>query len=161
MPPGAILAIVPGACYREYPQTGADGRRLVEDARRHGWPVETVPVPSFGSPATNGGVVCDWLRDRPEETIVLVSLSKGSADLRAAFARPDAAEAFRNVAVWVSLSGIVLRLGAGRLVPRPPALAIGGAADLLASWLSVLDAAKPWTAGREGCATACWNRLPA
>ena len=120
MPPGAILAIVPGAGYREYPQTGADGRRLVEDARRHGWPVETVPVPSFGSPATNGGVVCDWLRDRPEETIVLVSLSKGSADLRAAFARPDAAEAFRKVAVWVSLSGIVYGSAlAGWFLERP------------------------------------------
>jgi hypothetical protein len=106
-PAGALLALVPGACYREYPQTGADGRRLYEDARRHGWPVEVVPVASFGSLAANGRAICDWLRGRREESIILVSLSKGSADVRAALARPDAGAVFGKVAAWVSLSGIV------------------------------------------------------
>jgi hypothetical protein len=106
-PAGALLAIVPGACYKEYPQTGADGRRLREDAARHGWPVAVVPVASFGTLADNARTLCDWLRGRPEETIILASLSKGGADVRTALARPDAAEAFRNVAAWVSLSGIV------------------------------------------------------
>jgi hypothetical protein len=106
-PAGALLAIVPGAGYREYPQTGADGRRLHEDARRHGWHVALAPVASFGAPIDNAQVLCDWLRRRPEETIVLVSLSKGSADVRVALARPDAREAVKKVAAWVSLSGIV------------------------------------------------------
>jgi hypothetical protein len=106
-PAGTLLAIVPGACYHEYPQTGADGRRLSEDAARHGWPVAVVPVASFGRLADNARTICDWLRGRPEPRVVLVSLSKGGADVRTALARPDAAAAFRNVAAWVSLSGIV------------------------------------------------------
>src|SRR5262245_12573432 len=105
-PPGTVLAIVPGACYREYPQMGSDGRRLHEDALRHGWPVERVPVASFGAPADNGRAVCDWLGRRRDGGVVLVSLSKGSTDVRAALARPEAAEVFRKVSAWVSLSGI-------------------------------------------------------
>jgi hypothetical protein len=106
-PGGALLAIVPGACYREYPETGANGHRLCADARRHGWPVETIPVDSLGSLDAHAHIICDWLRARPENRIVLVSLSKGSADVRAALARPDAHGAFRKVTVWLSLSGIV------------------------------------------------------
>lgn len=106
-PSGALLAIVPGACYREFPQTGADGRRLQEDAHRHGWPVEMVPVASFGSLADNARMIRDWLHGRPKKKIVLVSLSKGGADVRTALAQPDAAETFRNVAAWINLSGIV------------------------------------------------------
>jgi hypothetical protein len=106
-PPGTLLAIVPGACYREYPQTGADGRRLREDAERHGWTAEVVPIPSFGSLSNNARMISGWLCGRPEKKVVLVSLSKGSADVRAALARADATDAFRTVAVWISLSGIV------------------------------------------------------
>src|SRR5262245_25266375 len=47
-PPAATLAIVPGAFYRERPETGADGRRLLTIAARLGWPAERVPVASFG-----------------------------------------------------------------------------------------------------------------
>ena len=37
-----LLAIVPGVGYVEFPQTGADGRRLREGAEGWGWRVETV-----------------------------------------------------------------------------------------------------------------------
>jgi hypothetical protein len=119
-PDGATLAVVPGACYVEYPETGADGRRLREVARERGWRVEVIPVASFGSLADNARTVCDWLRDRPEGPVVLASLSKGGADVKEALARPDAAAAFRNVTAWVSVSGIVFGTAlAGWFLGRP------------------------------------------
>ena len=119
-PADTLLAVVPGACYREYPQTGADGRRLHDDARRHRWPVERIPVASFGRLATNAQTICHWLRARRESTVVLTTLSKGSADVRAALASPEGGEAFAGVAVWISLSGIVFGSAlAGWFLDRP------------------------------------------
>src|SRR5262245_29149983 len=43
------LVIVPGACYVEYPATGANGLRLRSVAESMRWPVQVVPVQSFGS----------------------------------------------------------------------------------------------------------------
>jgi hypothetical protein len=106
-PFGGTLAIVPGACYREYPQTGADGRRLREVAAEWGWKVETISIASLGALSTNARMVSQWLAERPLEPIVLVSLSKGGADVKTALAAPEQAEAFRNVVVWINLSGIL------------------------------------------------------
>lgn len=103
----AALVIVPGACYAEYPHTGADGRRLLAIAEGWGWRVEVIPVASFGPLAVNAHIIGDWLDGRPEGSVILVSLSKGGADVKTALALPGAARAFRNVAAWVSLSGIL------------------------------------------------------
>ncbi len=101
------IALVPGACYVEYPQTGADGRRLRDVARRLGCRVEIVPVKSFGSLSENARIIYDWLADHRGGPFILVSLSKGSADVRTALGLPGAEEAFRKVSAWVSLCGIV------------------------------------------------------
>lgn len=37
---------------------------------------------------------------------MLVSLSKGAADLKVALGLPGAAECFRRVSAWISLSGL-------------------------------------------------------
>src|SRR5262249_29963731 len=113
------LAIVPGACYTEYPHTGADGRRIRECVAPLGWRVDTVPVASFGSLEANAQTIHAWLRSRPNGPVVLASLSKGTADVKTALARPGAAEAFRNVRMWVSLSGIWCGTAmAGRVLGR-------------------------------------------
>lgn len=67
-----------------------------------------VPTRSFGTTAENGHLLADWLlRDRDEGPVVLVSLSKGAADVARALMAPDAGRAFRRVVAWVSLSGIL------------------------------------------------------
>jgi hypothetical protein len=102
----ATLAIVPGAFYRERPETGADGRRLFTIAARLGCRAKLIPVAGFGSPSENARTLADWLTARPEEEFVLVSLSKGSLDVRTALTGPGGHRVFRNVIAWVSLSGM-------------------------------------------------------
>jgi hypothetical protein len=103
----ATVVIVPGAFYIEHPHTGADGRLLREEAAKFGCRAELIPLASFGLLTENARRICDWLSGRPGENLILVSLSKGGADVKMALAEPDGARAFRNVVVWVNLCGLV------------------------------------------------------
>jgi hypothetical protein len=103
----ATIAIVPGAFYRERPETGADGRIVAEEAIRLGCRAVQVPLKSFGSLTENAAILLDWLSRRTEKMLILVSLSKSGAEVRLALDHPDSAMRFQNVAVWVNLSGLV------------------------------------------------------
>jgi hypothetical protein len=106
-PSTVLVAIVPGAFHVEFPHTGADGRLVRDEAEQFGWDTELVPFPSLGSLAGNAQILTDWLLDRQERSIVLVSLSKGGADVKTALSRPEADCAFRHVKAWVNLSGLL------------------------------------------------------
>jgi hypothetical protein len=104
----ATVAIVPGALYREYPRSGADGRLFREAAAAVGCRTELIPLPSCGPLAACAGVICEWLSSRPaNERIVLVSVSKGGADIKTALALPGAPDAFARVDAWINLCGLV------------------------------------------------------
>jgi len=62
---------------------------------------------SFGSLRINARIVCEWLARDRRDNLVLVSLSKGGADIKVALAEPGAADAFRKVAFWINLSGLL------------------------------------------------------
>jgi hypothetical protein len=100
------VGIVPGAFYREHQDTGADGACLAAIVKSMNCPVDRVPAESFGSLASNASHLADWLLQHRHERVMLISLSKGSADTKVALALPNAAELFGNVAAWVSLSGL-------------------------------------------------------
>jgi hypothetical protein len=106
-PQDILLGVVPGAFHREHRHTGADGARLLAIARELGVPAEVIPTRSFGTLAENASVIHDWLKARRGQRVVLVSLSKGGADLKHALALPEADETFRDVHAWVSFSGTV------------------------------------------------------
>jgi len=101
------IVVMPGAFHREHPHTGADGRRIFELAAKLSWPAELAPVPSLAPMAENAKALVHFLSRRPGRPTILVSLSKGGADVRAAMERPDAGEALRDVRAWVNLSGMV------------------------------------------------------
>ena len=111
--PGALdgvdakLVIVPGAFYREFPNSGADGRLLQETARACGLEVAVIPTHSFGTLEANAVIVCNWLLRQPDRPLILASLCKGGSDVKFALARAEAPDAFRNVKAWISLSGII------------------------------------------------------
>src|SRR6185437_15525244 len=101
------IVIVPGAFHVEYPHTGAGGERIMEIAETLGWPAERVPLPSLAPMEQNAAAIVEFLAVRPRRPTVLVSLSKGGADIRAAFERSDSARALGDVRGWVNLSGII------------------------------------------------------
>ena len=105
-PPPTLVGIIPGAFYLEHKNTGADGARVVAIVETLGCRVERVPLESFGSLARNAKIIADWLAQKKGERIVLISLSKGSADLKLALGLPGAAELFANVSAWISFSGL-------------------------------------------------------
>jgi hypothetical protein len=55
----------------------------------------------------NARIICDWLLEHQEQPVILASLSKGGADVKMALAELDGADAFKNVAAWVNLCGIL------------------------------------------------------
>lgn len=101
-----LIGIVPGAFYREHKNTGADGTRLADILRTQNCRIERIPVDSFGSLSRNASLIAEWLLQRKHESVVLVSLSKGSADIKVALGLPNAAEVFKNTAAWISISGL-------------------------------------------------------
>jgi hypothetical protein len=106
-PRNVLIGVVPGAFYKEYLYTGADGQQILDAARRLGCRAERVPLESFGSLDDNARILGDWLGRRPDEEIYLVSLSKGGTDIQHALSLPDAVRTFQNVSLWLSLSGIL------------------------------------------------------
>lgn len=103
----ATVAFVPGAFYVEHPQTGADAAVLLTEAAGFGCPTARIPTLSIGTTAENGRIICAWLSGQTADRIILVSLSKGGADVKMALAEPDAKQAFRNVVAWINLGGIL------------------------------------------------------
>lgn len=101
------FAVAPGAFYRELPHIGADGRLLRAVAAELGCRTALVPVPSTGGLVSNARTIRDWLLRQPDRPIILASLSKGGADVRLAMAGPDGGEAFRNVAAWINICGML------------------------------------------------------
>jgi fatty acid desaturase len=108
--PRLRVLIAPGAFYREHPQFGSDGRVVREAASRLGLRVETIPSASVGTVRENALVVREWLarlfdERNQTEPVVLVSLSKGAADVRVALdqlgTRPPALRA------WIQICGLV------------------------------------------------------
>jgi hypothetical protein len=102
-----LVGIVPGAFYREHRNTGADGARMLSIAHDLGCQAERVAVGDLGGLDENARVILDWLDSHPHRRIVLVSLSKGGADVKHALGSPDAASAFANVTAWINISGMV------------------------------------------------------
>jgi hypothetical protein len=101
-----IVGIVPGAFYREHKNTGADGARLAAILKSIGCDVEVVSLESFGSLKQNAALIGQWVKEKSGERVTLITLSKGSADLKMALGLPDASELFHSVQTWISLSGL-------------------------------------------------------
>jgi hypothetical protein len=101
-----LVAVAPGAFYRELPRSGADGAVLRQHVSALGCRTAVIPIQSMGTVAENGRIIRDWLADHAGEKIALASLSKGAADVKAALAGPDAATTFRSVVAWLNLSGL-------------------------------------------------------
>ncbi len=98
------LLIVPALFYRERPEIGGDGAVVAQAARAAGLEVELLPVGSGASARDNAKQLRDLLPARVADPTVVVSLSKGCADLRLAFEEMPVP---RGLRAWVLVSGLL------------------------------------------------------
>lgn len=132
----ATLVVVPGAFYREHPETGADGKQLCALAESRGCRTHVLPTKSVGTAAENGRIICEWLLNESEPNTLLCSLSKGGADVKMAMTEPEALAAFRHVRAWINVGGITSGSPmVSWLMERP--------------WLSFLYRALFWFRGQD------------
>lgn len=99
------VIVVPGALYLERPALGSGGEIIRETAEALGLECARVPLASRGSVRQNAALLSRWLETQPDEPMVLVTVSKGGADMKLALAGPGASGAFGHVVAWVNLSG--------------------------------------------------------
>ena len=98
-----MVCIVPGAFYREHPRTGAGGARLREQLHLLGISTQVIPIRSTGTLAENSQIIRRYLSEHTDQPLAIISLSKGSADIKCAMR--DEPSAFANVRLWYSISG--------------------------------------------------------
>jgi len=103
--PSTKVIIVPGALYVERPDVGGDGRLVREIAASFGLSSDIVPLHSTGGAIENAHLLQSWLGSHSHEKIILVSLSKGGAEVKLAFSAPEAAALFRPVVAWINVGG--------------------------------------------------------
>lgn len=99
------LLIAPAAFYREYPRFGGDGRAVTRIARQLGLKSAILPSRSTGSVSENARKIADALAPLSERSCLLVSLSKGGADLRLALERNPALA--KKAQLWLQIGGLV------------------------------------------------------
>lgn len=101
------LAIIPGAFAKEFPEHDARGQRIVEAAQELGLTAEIIEVPSFCSPSVGARYVAEWLEGAGQQEVLLVSLSKGSADAASFFSNPEYRSSHSRIRGWISIGGLL------------------------------------------------------
>jgi hypothetical protein len=101
------LLIVPALFYEEKPQFGGDGRALAEIARARGHTVQLSPLLSRGSMASNAERLWRCVGQSSLASLWLVSLSKGSGEVRLVLQRHPGDPAWENICGWLNCSGLV------------------------------------------------------
>lgn len=98
------ILILPGMFYKEHPETGADGALIMEIAQKFGFEVELVETKSGGSVSTNSTIIEKKLAQEKHPNIWLLSISKGSSDLRHYLQN---GLLYSNIKGWINIAGIL------------------------------------------------------
>lgn len=100
----ASFIVIPGLNFRRHPETGADGRLVIDIAGRIGADVEVLLPEPRGSAGENGAMLARQLSGRDRQATWVISISKGTADFRVALRHlggwPD------WLSGWVNFSGV-------------------------------------------------------
>ncbi len=99
------LVVVPGLVWEDYPQLGADGNLIIDVARRLGFDVERVPVRGRSTLSSNARDITQFVAGLEASDAWLVSLSKGSADLRLAMSGRFGAFPWGKFRGWINICG--------------------------------------------------------
>ncbi|MEX0678901.1 MAG: hypothetical protein WD063_17635 [Pirellulales bacterium] len=103
----ASFGLIPNLGYFLDNRPQRAGSLMFDVAKSFGFDTFIVPTPHTGNLQANARLICDTLSHRADDRIVLVSISKGSSDLKIAFDEPSAGEAFRKVVAWINICGLL------------------------------------------------------
>jgi hypothetical protein len=99
------VAIVPGGCHEESADSRRCWQQVREAIRGFGLVADVVPTLSFGDLRDNGQRLVAMLESEPDARWIVVSLSKGSAEVKLALR--DSPAAFCHTDAWINLSGML------------------------------------------------------
>ena len=102
--PRVQIYIVPGMFYQEHPEVGADGSLVKQIALKYGLEAHIVPVKSTGDIVANSEILARQLEKEASQSIWLISLSKGSAEVRYLLQQETVLN--RKICGWVSIAGM-------------------------------------------------------
>ncbi len=100
------LLIIPSFFYQEYPEVGGDGQLAQSIATAHGFSSEVVAIKSRGSVTENKAIIRQVLAQQDHPNLWLLSISKGTADLRACLQEYTTDDWPQNITGWINFSGI-------------------------------------------------------
>lgn len=100
------ILIIPGMFYLEYPDVGADGQLAKTIFEKNGFHAKIISVKSRGSVAENKEVILREIQLHGQADLWLLSISKGTADVRACLQDLPSNEFPSNLKGWINFSGI-------------------------------------------------------
>lgn len=101
------IIIIPGMFYKEHPEVGADGRFIQEIASNCGFEAEVLNTDSCGAVSTNSKIIELYLNEAKHPNIWLISLSKGTSEVRKYLQEKNKNNIQKNIKGWISISGII------------------------------------------------------
>lgn len=100
------ILIVPSLFYLEYPEVGGDGLLAQSVFKNNGFEADIIPVNSRGSVTENKEIIRQYILQESHPNIWLLSISKGTADLRACLQEFNDDDFPTNIKSWINFSGI-------------------------------------------------------
>ncbi len=104
---GQAVVVVPALFYAEHPEVGADGQLALDVARRMGFKAVRVPTESMGSLSRNVDRLHGFLGSMAPQPVWLVSLSRGTGEVRLFFDRYRGDPLLARIRGWVNVCGLV------------------------------------------------------
>lgn len=100
------IIVIPGMFYKEHGDIGADGSLVRNITKKFGFEVELIETLSKGSVLANKDIVIKTLSENKHKNVWLVSISKGSIEVRNALEELRGKEVTKNIKGWVSIVGL-------------------------------------------------------
>ncbi len=100
------LYVVPAFFYQEYPEVGGDGKHILEVAKVCGIDAELIPIKSTGTVSENTEIIYQTLNQCDADRVWIMSMSKGSAEVRLLFQNYDNQVVIDKVKIWFNVNGL-------------------------------------------------------
>lgn len=99
------VIIVPGGFHEKNTDSRKCLRLVFDEIARLGLPVRIVPTLNIGSVDENAEIIRSWMQSKLKSKAILVSLSKGTAEVK--WALHVAPQLFERIGAWVNVSGLL------------------------------------------------------